>query len=93
MGNLARGDTIPQPDAVIAELDELSQHIEDDERPLARAVIRRVFESVTLHWKPVSPRRRELVRADVRPRFPFCLTGNTVTSVSSELDVENLRAD
>jgi len=34
----------------------------------------RVFESVAHDWETVSPRRRELVRAEIRPRFPFCLT-------------------
>lgn len=64
-------------DAILAELDELEQHLAGDSIPLAKAAIQRVFESVSLYWEEVSPRRRELVRAEIRPRFPFCLTGST----------------
>jgi hypothetical protein len=61
-------------DAILAELDELEQHLTGDSLPLAKAALQRVFESVALYWETVSPRRRELVRAEIRPRFPFCLT-------------------
>jgi hypothetical protein len=67
-------------DAVLAELDELEQHLTGDSVPLAKAAFQRVFESVALFWKTVSPHRRELVRAEITPRFPFCLTVNTSTS-------------
>jgi hypothetical protein len=61
-------------DAIIAELDELEQHLAGDSIPLAKTAFQRVFESVSLYWETVSPRRRELVRAEVIPRFPFSLT-------------------
>jgi len=58
----------------MAELDELEQHLTGDSIPLAKTAFQRVFERVTLYWETVSPRRRELVRAEVIPRFPFSLT-------------------
>ncbi len=61
-------------DAVLAELDELEKHLTGESVPLVRTAFLRVFERVTLFWKQVSPRRRELVRAEVTPHFPFCLT-------------------
>ena len=61
-------------DAILAELDELEQHLTGDCRLLAKAAFKRVFESVTLFWERVSPRRNELVRAEIKPRFPFVLT-------------------
>ncbi len=65
------------PDAVLAELDQLEEHLTGESVPLAKAAFLRVFERVTLFWEQVGPRRRELVRAEVTPRFPFCLTTNT----------------
>ena len=61
-------------DIVLAELDELEKHVTGESVPLAKAAFLRVFERVTLFWEQVSPKRRELVRAEVTPRFPFCLT-------------------
>ena len=61
-------------DTILAELDELEKHLSGDCVPLAKAAFQRVFESITLYWEQVSPKRRELVRAEVVPRFPFCLT-------------------
>jgi len=64
-------------DAVIAELDQLAEHLSSDAVPLAKAAFRRVFKTVKLYWEDVSPRRRELVRAEITPHFPFCLTAST----------------
>lgn len=61
-------------DAILAELDELEQHLTGDSLPLAKEAFQPVFESIALYWETVSPRRRELVRAEITPRFPFCLT-------------------
>ncbi|MFO0870364.1 MAG: hypothetical protein U0935_15665 [Pirellulales bacterium] len=58
-------------DAILAELDELEQHLTGDSLALAKAAFQRVFESVTLRWQKVSPRRRELASAEITPRFPF----------------------
>lgn len=63
--------------AILAELDELEQHLTGDCRSLAKAAYQRVFEGVSLYWESVSPRRRELVRAEITPRFPFSLTVGT----------------
>lgn len=65
-------------DAVLAELDELEQHLTGDSISLAKTAFQRVFEKITLYWETVSPRRRELVRAEITPRFPFCLTVGTL---------------
>lgn len=65
-------------DAVLAELDELEQHLTGDSATLAKTAFQRVFEKVSLYWETVSPRRRELVRAEITPRFPFCLTVGTL---------------
>jgi hypothetical protein len=59
------------PDAVIAELQHLEEQLTSDCIPLAKAAFRRVFKSVRLFWKQVSPRRRELERAEVEAEFPF----------------------
>lgn len=59
------------PDAVIAELDHLEEHLTSESTPLARDAFQRVFESVTLFWEPVSPRRRELKRAEIKAKHPF----------------------
>lgn len=45
--------------------------------PVYLGWLQRLFESVTLRWQKVSPRRRELASAEITPRFPFCLTVNT----------------
>ena len=66
-------------DAIMAELDELGNHITGDSIPLPKAVFHRVFESISLYWEQVSPRRRELVRAEILPLFPFRLTTSTST--------------
>ncbi|MBX3420749.1 MAG: hypothetical protein KF752_04250 [Pirellulaceae bacterium] len=70
-------------DAIIDELDELEEHLTGHSRSLAKAAFQRVFESITLYWEKVSPRRRELVRAEIVPRFPFCLTVNTLRQSSA----------
>ena len=64
-------------DASIAELDELEELLTGDSAPLAKAALHRVSESVVLRREQVSPRRREPVRAEITPRFPFGLTVNT----------------
>lgn len=80
MGVDAAEDAAPatyDADAVLAELDELELHLTGDSLPLAKAAFQRVFERISLYWEKVSPRRRELVRAKITPRFPFCLTVST----------------
>lgn len=57
--------------AVMAELDRLEEHLDAGSVPLARSALRRVFKSASLHWVQVSPRRCELVRAEVETAFPF----------------------
>ncbi len=58
-------------DHILAELEELETHLTADCVPLAKAAFSRIFKSITLFWKQVSPGRRELVRADVETHFPF----------------------
>ncbi len=58
-------------DRVLAELEELEEHLSVDCAPLAKAAFSRLFKSVTLFWKQVGPRRRELERAEVETHFPF----------------------
>jgi hypothetical protein len=78
-------------DAILAQLDELEQHITGDCIPAAKAAFQRVFESVALYWQDVSPRRRELVRAEIIPRFPFCLPENTLRPVKSQPAIKRLQ--
>jgi hypothetical protein len=42
-------------DAIIAELDELEEHLTGDSSSLAKDAFQRVFESITLYWERVSP--------------------------------------
>jgi len=59
------------PEAIIAELDHLQEHVTSDNVLLAKAAFQRVFKTVTLFWKQVSPRRRELVEAKIEAHYPF----------------------
>ena len=70
-------------ESVLAELDELEEHLTGASIPLAKTAIRRVFDHVDLYWEQVSPRRRELVRAEIHARYPFCLTANPEIRVPS----------
>ncbi|MEQ8787074.1 MAG: zinc ribbon domain-containing protein, partial [Pirellulaceae bacterium] len=68
------GDTGPpelDEDAVLAELGHLEEDLASDCVPLAKAACGRVFKTITLFWKRVSPRYRELERAEIEARFPF----------------------
>ena len=80
-------------DAILAELDELEQHLTGDSLPLAKAAFQRVFESISHYWETVSPRRRELVRAEITPRFPFCLTVDSSIQARGQTKRETLVVD
>ncbi len=82
----SKADASPEldEDAILAELDHLEEFLAQDSTALAKAAFGRIFKSITLFWKQVSPRRRELVRAEIETRFPFCLTGNTLIRVPDQ---------
>ena len=58
-------------DGLLAELDHLEEHLASDCVVSAKAAFSRIFKSVKLFWKQVSPRRRELERAEIETHFPF----------------------
>ncbi|MEQ8789515.1 MAG: zinc ribbon domain-containing protein [Pirellulaceae bacterium] len=58
-------------DAILAELHHLEEHVASDCVRLAKAACGRVFKTITLFWKHVSPRRHELERAEIEAHFPF----------------------
>lgn len=61
-----------------------------DSIPLAKTAFQRVFERVSFYWETVSPRRLELVRAEITPRFPFCLTVGTSRKAHGQTKRETL---
>lgn len=67
------------PDEVLAQLERLHEHLASECSATAREAFGQVFESISLFWKQVSPRRRELVRAEIEPRFPFGITSDAST--------------
>jgi hypothetical protein len=56
-------------DRVLAELEELEEHLSADCVLVAKAAFSRIFKSGTLFWKHVNPRYRELERAEVETHF------------------------
>jgi len=65
------------PDVVVAEFTQFEKHLTGESVPLAKAAFLGVPERVTLFRQQVNHKRRELVRAEVRPYFHFRLTTDT----------------